>query len=634
MRFAPRALVAAAGLMLGGSGCNLFDVQDREADRGRGPQAHDPYEGSRSGTIRLSLQMFKGCAVLATGEPVAPGTAAIPGYPDACPFLHTPDYSPVPPSGTIPLVIGTDYFLHQLTLMDAVVNQHTDYQNPQPALAWMANESMFRDLDWSNVGVSLDEWRPIDPHTGIWIREVFFDNATWMVQDDDVFTVEVLDSAGNPVAGPERPYTRNDFLSENATSGHSRVSWRVEGLAPPAFPGDTTIRNPPEFPPTFRTNVRIDLNTSLDPFNSFEVPNVEGDGSIRVTWNKLPEQPFYFPVRFVRPESVPPSCFNEDGSPAPCGFGLDPQIQLSAPANGEFYEPGEPFVLQLRVKDSEGHLLHSPNEFPSWNEFLFGQSNGLLYDGPKFTYLEEDYRSAYKIIGPLQNLTAQSDVSKILPENVWQYPRQSADGDETMGVLVPALAGNSGVPGMADARWPTQEPILIAENAQPGTYVALLKTHRYFLGERTARTDTVYFQIGTAEKTSYPGHVGNCQICHRGVVSLENVRHGMSGDDVESCKGCHSGVRSSFSRNIHAIHMRSDRYPMPRNDCTACHLVRESAIRPSLDVCASCHTDSVHGSEYFSVEFSTLGEPNRYGNCAVACHGGNQAPSAHILPPE
>lgn len=183
------------------------------------------------------------------------------------------------------------------------------------------------------------------------------------------------------------------------------------------------------------------------------------------------------------------------------------------------------------------------------------------------------------------------------------------------------------------SKWSTRYMRPLPEDAESGTYVALVKFHRYFGGERVAKLKPYFFQVGTPERTVYPGRVGNCQICHRGVLSLDNLRHGLSVDHVESCKACHSYETERGGRFpvfIHKIHSRSSRYPAARNDCTMCHLTRESATRPSLDLCMTCHP-SAHGDEFFASKFVNGVEPSRFGNCAQSCHG-DTPPQLHILP--
>jgi hypothetical protein len=183
------------------------------------------------------------------------------------------------------------------------------------------------------------------------------------------------------------------------------------------------------------------------------------------------------------------------------------------------------------------------------------------------------------------------------------------------------------------AKWSTRQSWQLSADAEPGTYVALIKWNRFFAGERFAKVKPFFFQVGTEERTTYPGRVGNCQMCHRGVLSLDNVRHGLPVDHVEACKVCHdteTALGFTLVEVVHRLHMRSVKYPMPRNDCTTCHLTRESATRPSISVCSTCHL-AAHGTEFFQQRFTSRSEPSRFGNCAQQCHG-EKPPQLHILP--
>jgi hypothetical protein len=161
------------------------------------------------------------------------------------------------------------------------------------------------------------------------------------------------------------------------------------------------------------------------------------------------------------------------------------------------------------------------------------------------------------------------------------------------------------------------------------------------MGERFSRVITVDYQVGQAEPTSFPERVGNCQICHRGVISLDNVRHGMSVDYLEGCKSCHDrdvfvSPRLTMVNMIHTTHVSSFKFPQAKNNCTLCHLTRESALRPSLHVCASCHPEP-HGTMFQAMHLSNDFDPTNdvsvYGNCARQCHQ-QTPPTQHILPTE
>lgn len=588
---------------------------------GRGAHAFDPYQSAASGALRLDLVAFNGCEVLPSGNAVSRGTANIP-YPDQCPSMNAYDPNDptaiAPPTAARTVVSGTTYFLNQLSITDTVVNQFTNGADLSPALRWISTQSRFKDLDWTNLGVALDSWTP---YNGSWIREVSFGNAAWMTAGSDTFLLEILDKAGQ--VRESATYKRTDFLGDSPTAGHSRVSWRMESVLPPTFPGDITPHPLPDGTPvTYRTVVRLDLVGSTNPFNSFRMPDLQGDGAIRVTWSLMPNAPFYFPVKFTSASDTAATCLTPDGTrQVPCTFGLSPEAKLSAPQNGQFYQPGDSFDVYVALKDGNGNLLHQPDSLPSYEDFFADNSNGLLYYNPGAfnTLMEYDSESGYQVVGPLQNLRTQYDPNQLPP-----YYSYSVGHSYDMAA---PIASQGIVPGLFQARWPTRVPVTLPPDAQPGTYAVLVKANREFMGERISKTTATFFQVGQTAATSYPGRIGNCQICHRGVLSLDNLRHGLSVDHVEACKSCHA---NNMSREVHQIHVQSTKYPLAKNDCTICHLTRESATRPSIDVCSSCHP-SVHGDQFFQVEFATTWAPNRYGNCAQSCHV-DTTPKNHILP--
>jgi hypothetical protein len=605
------------------AGCNFGDLlstNNSEQVAGRGSKVFDPYSGN-SGAIRLSLQSFNGCSVLVSGETIQKGTANIP-YPGSCenPLAADPTTDSVTPSGTMRIVAGRPYFLNQLSLTQALVNKHTNFADPTEAANWFANQSDFKGLDWDGLSITLDDWIPFP---GSFTREVHFDNANWQLNRDDSFLVEVLDDSGTVRAS--QTYQRQDFLTESSVAGHSRVTWSVEGLGAPQFPGDKTAHQADPYSPiTYRTTFRVDLDNSTDPFKQISIPDgLSGDGAFRVTWSQLPNKPFYFPVKFVENADRPKTCLPADGGtePVACGFGLKPELSVTRPANGKgYYEPGETFQLFVQGKDDDGNLLHPPDSLPSYLDFLSGDSNGITYySQAQVNEQELDSDSVVNVIGPIQELRPYYVLDKPAPYYVAQNP----------GSLVDSVAAVGGVPGLASTRWPTRQSFTLPPDAKPGTYVAMLKMGRQYFGERLTRTTAKFIQVGQAEKTNYPGRVGNCQICHRGVVSMENVRHGLSVDHIEACKGCHY---NRLSVEIHEIHYRSPKYPLAKNDCTTCHLTRESAVRPSYDVCSSCHP-SVHGSEYAQLQYTVLGTTSRFSNCAQSCHV-QKTPALHMLPPQ
>ncbi|MFL5345839.1 MAG: hypothetical protein ACJ8AT_13695 [Hyalangium sp.] len=610
-------------------------MSDSENAKGRGAQVFDPYQASASGAIRLSLQWYNGCAMLPTGQTVPKNSTPIP-YPNTCPDpTEAPPFPNVHPPGELRLLANNTYFWNQFTVTDTVVNKHTNGQDMSAPLNWIKRESRFKNLDWTNVGQSLEDWLFFNQIPGTsqdrWSRVVYFDNASWRQVKDDSFKLEFLDAEGT-VRGTPVEYKRSEFLVESAQSGHTSFTWRVEGVGPPKFPGDTEVHPLPEIPgwppqsPTYRTIARMDVVGSTNPFKTFKTPDLRGPGAVRVTWSQLPDEPFYFPVTYVTKDDIAPTCYDDNGNQTvQCGFGINPTAKFIPPANGQYYVPGEVVNIMVDVRDGDGNRLHHPDQLPSTSDFNANKTNGLLYASlPTIANLTEvDQFPMVNVAGPLQNMKTASNPKE--PKPYWTPAFAFAMINETS--TTPALFGDM------EPAWNTRYGVQLPKNAQPGTYVALVKFNRYWLGERVAKLKPFFFQVGTTEKTRYPGRVGNCQMCHRGVLSLDNLRHGLSVDHVEACKTCHATENSnagSLMEHVHRIHMRSAKYPMPKNDCTTCHLQKESATRPSLFACTSCHP-SAHGEQYFASKFVNGTEPSQYGNCAQSCHG-DKPPQLHILP--
>ncbi len=625
---------ALCALLLPSLACNLTKVSDSENTAGRGARVFDPYQASASGAIRLSLQWYNGCAILPNGQTVPKNSTPIP-YPDTCPDpTANPPLPNVHPPGQLRLMANTTYFLNQFTVTDALLNVHTSNTDLATPLYWITHQSRFKGLDWGNVGVNYEDWTYLTAVPGVsqnrWNRLVYFDNANWRRVKDDTFKVEIMDSDGLVRSTAE--YDRSEFLAENPQSGHSQFSWRMEGVGPPRFPNDTEVNPLPEIPgwapqaPKFRTIARLDLVGSTNPFKTFKVPDLRGDGAIRVTWSQMPDEPFYFPVTYMAKEDVPPTCYDDAGNQTvQCGFGIDPNLKFVAPANGEYYVPNEIVNAFIDVRDGDGNRLHNPNELPSSSEENADKANGLLYANIPLlsNTLELDQFPFVTIAGPIQNFRTPSNPKEPAPFFAPTSPYAIINEGSTF----------PGGFGEMTPKWNTRWALQLPKNAEPGTYVALVKFNRFFMGERVAKTKPYFFQVGTTEKTRYPGRVGNCQMCHRGVLSLDNLRHGLSVDHVEACKTCHMYETQNgayLMESIHKIHMRSSKYPMPKNDCTLCHLVKDSATRPSQIACASCHP-SAHGDQYFATKFVYGTEPSRYGNCAQQCHG-DKPPQLHILP--
>jgi hypothetical protein len=348
----------------------------------------------------------------------------------------------------------------------------------------------------------------------------------------------------------------------------------------------------------------------------------------------------------VRPADVPPTCYDgkDPTKMVPCGFGLVPQVNFTAPKNGKgYYEPGETFQITLAAKDGLGNYLHPPDRFPSFNDFLSNKSNGImyLYFFHYFILYELDTLTAFSVAGPRQLMRPYYELNGA---SYWQMPSEQfipgIGNFSSMVSIVPAFVAGNALNAGRNSNPPTTFNITLPPDAKPGTYQVLWKVNRGFMGERFTKMLPFPFQVGQKEETFFPGRVGNCQLCHRGVISLDNVRHGLNVDYIEGCKACHTrdffvAGRNPMQALIHRIHMSSMKFPRPKNQCVVCHLTRESALRPSYVVCNSCHPEP-HGNAFEQLKFNSDQQPDDqgntvYGNCARMCHE-NTPPTQHILP--
>lgn len=620
--------------LLGAAGCSLFNTADGENARGSGSTAFNPYQGARSGALNLHLVHYNGCAIDARGEPLAPGLAKIP-YPNDCPSPNArePLEERVEPTSRMRLITDTNYFLGRFTAIASVHDAHSDYEAATPAVSWMTEQSPFKDLDWSSLTRSAEEWHRTVIE-GNFVRELAYE-AAWMRKFDDTLLLEVLDVDGRVRAS--KVIRRDEFMTESRLSGHSRASWFFGDVGAPSFYGDTKLNPAADGRPAYsRTMVRVDFAVAANPFDSFRLPELSGDGAIRVTWSQLPQVPFYFPVEFIEAEDIEPSCYviGEDGlatdEPTVCSFGLEQDVRFNRPANGEFYEPGETVEFILSLRDGESHGLHPRETLPSYADYQNGTSNGLLYVNGLYIDATQDngnLEAGWRVAGPIQDLRYTTAATNEPPYFV--YPERTLQEPHAVLGLIQS------VPGLREAPNPTRFKFTLPQEAKPGTYQLVVKSHRHFLGERVNRMTPFYFQVGQKQGTLYPNRIGNCQICHRGVFSMENMMHGASVDMVEGCKTCHmereGETPMEFTKRIHKLHMNSPKYLADKADCNLCHLTRESTAVSSMVACGSCHPDA-HGDEFHDLAFAApTATPNGYSNCATGCHE-QSLPNSHILP--
>jgi hypothetical protein len=323
--------------------------------------------------------------------------------------------------------------------------------------------------------------------------------------------------------------------------------------------------------------------------------------SLKITWSANPTKPYIAPIEF-----------NFEPDP---DFGFELEVNLSPPADGSVYQPGESVEVSVDMFDGAGNRLHPEGQLPTYRQFRQGESNGIQYFHLSpvpchafFSGCHLDLMEAV-VAGPKQRIEQN-------------YREEPAKSFFTAGHEFPEV-WTTFVPDMWDMPIANKFTFDLPEDAHQGTYVAAVKATRRYLGETTHRTKVVDFQVGTREVTAYSGRFGNCEVCHIENAVLERLRHGARSFNV--CSICHLRPHGIISEHLHTIHYFSSNFRVTRSDCSLCHLQHDSNTRASQAVCSSCH-GSIHADELY------MEGHDPYAQCGILCH--KDTSTGHIpLPP-
>lgn len=297
--------------------------------------------------------------------------------------------------------------------------------------------------------------------------------------------------------------------------------------------------------------------------------------------------------------------------------GLKVNMEVSSPANGSYFTPGERIVITIGLEDDGG----APVSIDTLSQAR------LMIAGPK---------------GANETVTAVGllNTSNDREAGVHHYAQLNAEG------------GNPNLSVSGGKLTFTTEPV---GSEMPGTYIVGLWSTR--ADEPLAQAfPTREFQIGTDE--IQPEIVGNCGDCHLGTVTgkyyLHHIDpgHSPTGDysidsnPVTTCKTCHNEdgyaaycndrnespcssanrVSDPIVRRVHGVHMGEQlRSPFDNNpdngdfkdyidvvfpadvrDCTKCHLDDSWKTKPSRLACGACH-------DYVDFASGTLDPPRVLG---------------------
>lgn len=429
--------------------------------------------------------------------------------------------------GSLDLIAGQAYVFQRLTL--AVDNRQV--KDSREALEWLRHRSDFSSLDWNGVRESRAHWRNFhESRPAADLYSHVFEGAKWM-GDANGFELSVLDAAGKIIGSPLR-LTNNDFLNAQKQQDFDMVKaeYRYERFARHK---DLTSAK------TSRAVARIVLavQTSLD--KPLVIP--ANAHSLRVVWDKKPQQPYTIPIRLV------PPTFNYGGK---LHVKLDPEKPI--------YAPGDIIRATFTVIDQKGQHL----KFSEYKENGIRQIN-IHLDGPVHnpTFYHEEWlsefgkRNAYHLRAPiLIPSTAKKSLNKKL-----KGPPLSADGTSMI----------------VDLHVPKDLP-----KDQFGTFQVNATLWRNYASQTWADRFERFVQVGQQSPTHFPSVA--CESCHAPntpmdigllippMVGVEKLKV----DNIDSCVMCHDNSRGGsrrLSRFLHLIHENREKFTAAGHNCTSCH---------------------------------------------------------------
>ena len=269
------------------------------------------------------------------------------------------------------------------------------------------------------------------------------------------------------------------------------------------------------------------------------------------------------------------------------GYGFNPQLtELTAPANGQYYLPGDSVTFGIRFTDDDGNIIAGDGAMPTYAEFLFGlDKSGLRYFDINIQttlFYALKHRESLMLLamsGPSHKLRTPKSVVDTLqfftPFQA-QVAFPSVDGWTGLAYLIPSFGtvfGGFSDPSVWNAPIPDEYTFTIPADAEAGTYVVALKGRREYAGEALNRGAVARLQVGTKTVTQWAPTTRPCTSCHRGESALGSVLHGI--EDRETCFGCHVELDvepdNDLDYRVHFIHSRSGRFSGDPWDCTKCH---------------------------------------------------------------
>ena len=409
------------------------------------------------------------------------------------------------------------------------------------------------NLNWTGIKQVEEEWKPVN---GKYNRVRYYRGAQWMTQRS-TFTITPLDAGGIPIgAAITADAGWDDRINEGSDDAWvRRFTARQTAAGCPAINNCTGATYTAQGVVSFRDALNPNARAKLLPANT---------ATLEVRWSVS---------NFVYKVAV-------NHSPAtalPYGYGFSPALEsVTAPANGQFYQPGDTLRYRIVLKDGAGKRLHPIGSLPTYAQVTSGtDTSGIRYYNPNLNpqlYYAFKHREANGLVtvgGPThlmttsKLLTTDSYAPQVVTANV------ATSGFTALVVGYPPLSVTRNG-GPADTPVSDIVEFKLPTDALPGTYVVALKARREFGGEAINRGAMLTIQVGSTVKTG-PSPKFRCNDCHEGRSSFSSILHGLP--DTRPCAACHTASTfiGAFDNRVHTIHDRSNRFDENVTECRVCH---------------------------------------------------------------
>ncbi|AKF79493.1 cytochrome C [Myxococcus fulvus 124B02] len=512
---------------------------------------------------------------------------------------------------------GSSFYINQIDLRASVLS------NRDTGLSALRAQSDFAGLGWSGLK-AVDEEPVLLGSPGAFTRRRFYRGAAWM-DVPSVFTVEPVDSRGRLTGLPVvLNIGSEDSRRERTDDFFIRRLRAIQSITDCQSPTDCTGAR------KFEEEALVEVRNAYEHAKAKAFTLTNTTTALRLRWSLRPFTPYIIPVEQVR---------DADYS---YGFGIDVKA-LTPPRRDGTYAPGSEITFQVALKDGAGNRLHPEGSLPSYNEVApDGNAAGIQYYRAFFDATTTYYRRKHRermlmsqIIGPAQNI---QPIRSVIALEAFLDPEvdeqvvatEATDGVYSQFAILPfanivfrgAFFPEEGLWDRPNTdRWQYKIPA----DATPGTYLVTVKGRRTYLGEDLPGSRTIEIQVGTTRRTEARLTTGPCNSCHSEGGELSQVLHG--NDNRAACSGCHAPLGFELEGPIfvrtHFIHSRSNRFDKPLEQCSSCHLTKESIQRTSKAACLSCHKSypKSHEAQFGKIESMYVGGgPESFQQCTGACH--------------